>query len=181
MIKFREKIKSLPKSKKVRYFVLFPSIFLLSSAIAITFLYIELNLKKTISNPVKLTFDQKLYRGLQVSMSSGPDAAIKEYDTYLSSTTDPKETATLYLSKAGIYFDEKQYDKALEFVNKADSIESTENTSHFLARIYTKMGNNQKAIDYYNRAIDFIEKDTEPNPLAGFYTDLYKSKIKELE
>lgn len=85
------------------------------------------------------------------------------------------------MAQAGIYFDEKDYAKALELAFKSDAINSNKNTSQFIARTYEALGDNKKSIEYYNKAIQYLKNSTETDPLAGYYIEYYQSKIKELE
>lgn len=181
MSKFSDKINNLPKTKKIRYLVLLAIVLLIAVSLVIIFWYSETVLKKTQKPVIKLTISEKLYRTNNTLMSQGSDVAIKESDSYINSTSDNNEKATLYMAQAGIYFDEKDYAKALELAFKSDAINSNKNTSQFIARTYEALGDNKKSIEYYNKAIQYLKNSTETDPLAGYYIEYYQSKIKELE
>lgn len=175
MSKFFDKIKSLTIRRKIIYFIFVPLIIgLLVSGL--TYWY----WKSSTTNPPEriLTLEEKINEGVFMSLSGSSQEAISYYDKEINSSKDNKEKALLLMSKATIYFNDKDYTNALQTTLEADALNSTENSNQFLAKIYVILGEKSKAIERYKKAIDLIDNE---DTMASFTKRYYESKIRELE
>lgn len=179
MSKFSDKINNLPKTKKIRYLVLLAIVLLIAVSLVIIFWYSETVLKKT-QKPtnLKLTVSQTTLKAISTELNSGYEEAVKVYDEQINLTSNDTEKQTLMMSKSALYYDQKNYAKALEIALQADNLVSDQNSNQFIAKIYQALGEKQKAIDYYKKAITLI---TPENPLASFDRETYQNKINELQ
>lgn len=105
------------------------------------------------------------------------DDAKTAYDGAIKKTEDPYQKSVLLLSKATLYYNDGKYDDALATAKEAESINQTDNITNFIARIYEKKGDKQKAIEYYQKTITLIDKS---QPLADSDAKYYQSKIESL-
>jgi len=105
------------------------------------------------------------------------DDAKTAYDGAIKKTEDPYQKSVLLLSKAILYYNNSKYDDALVTAREAESINQTDNVTNFIARIYEKKGDKQKAIEYYQKTITLIDKS---QPLADSDAKYYQSKIEAL-
>jgi len=105
------------------------------------------------------------------------DDAKTAYDGAIKKTEDPYQKSVLLLSKATLYYNDGKYDDALATAKEAESINQTDNVTNFIARIYEKKGDKQKAIEYYQKTITLIDKS---QPLANADAKYYQSKIEAL-
>ena len=88
-----------------------------------------------------------------------------------------EDQASLFFEEAVTYNNNGQLDEALSFALKADVLNPTDNIEDFIARIYTVKGDNQKAIIYYQKAINNINQE---DPMADSYKEDYEKMIQFL-
>lgn len=70
---------------------------------------------------------------------------------------DPMWEAPLY-NLAGIYYDRKEYEKAIELYSKAADADNNNGDAYFkLGECYRKLSNIDKAITYYKKAVEAAE------------------------
>ncbi len=102
--------------------------------------------------------------------------AVAAYDKAISDTTDSAQKRTLLLGKASVYYNEGNYDQALLFAQQAESIGNSADVAEFFGSIYDAKGDSQKAIEYYQKAID-LAKAIDPEDSR---IDYDKSQIEAL-
>lgn len=112
--------------------------------------------EKTVADRNTVMSDAK-----RLAYSGKIDEAATLYDDAVSATSDSYEKSMLLISKATIYFNESKYDEALSITLEAEGIKPTETGTHLTAQIYEKLGDNQKAAEYYRKAIPLVDK-TKP-------------------
>ena len=89
------------------------------------------------------------------------DKVVSLYDSRAAETTDTKAKSFIILSKATIFYNQKDYEQALKYALEAESYDKSWNVEKFIAEIYTMQGNKEKAIEYYNRSIEFNDPRIE--------------------
>ena len=89
------------------------------------------------------------------------DEVVSLYDSRAAETTDTKAKSFIILSKATIFYNQKDYEQALKYALEAESYDKSWNVEKFIAEIYTMQGNKEKAIEYYNRSIEFNDPRSE--------------------
>ena len=80
-------------------------------------------------------------------------------------------------------YDNGEYDKAIENLNKQLEIVDDPDAYNYLAKIYMEKGNNELAIENYKKAVEFKPDFFEPNfELGKFYFSIndYKTASKYL-
>ena len=100
---------------------------------------------------------------------SKPDLGLKE--------------AQNYFFEAVKNYDNGEYDKAIENLNKQIAIVDDPDAYNYLAKIYMEKGNNELAIENYKKAVEFKPDFFEPNfELGKFYYSIndYKTASKYL-
>ena len=102
------------------------------------------------------------------------NGALKGYDSAISGSSDSGAKRDLLISKATVALNKKQYDVSLSAAQAADGIKSDFNTLSIEAESYDGIGNNAKAIEFYQKAAD---DPTEFN----FDKPYYQSRIDELK
>ena len=70
---------------------------------------------------------------------------------------DDEETARVYISKASVYMNAKQYQQALDMAQQAEGLDPTSVSSAYIARANAELGNKADAIKYYQLTIDRIK------------------------
>jgi tetratricopeptide (TPR) repeat protein len=103
--------------------------------------------------------------------------AVAVYDSAIKSASDTKSKAFLLLSQATMYDNNGNYDLALSTAKESESIEKNDNIEQFIAQIYVAKGDNQDAIQYYQRAITYTNKS---QTLAEANIQSYQNIIKQL-
>jgi len=104
-------------------------------------------------------------------------AAIVLYDDAIDKATNNVEKRSIILSKAVAYFNSSQYDSALSAAKEAEIILKDSNVEQFMAQIYEMKGNRKSAAEYYQKAIELIDK---AHPLADADAQYYLYKVKTL-
>jgi tetratricopeptide (TPR) repeat protein len=91
------------------------------------------------------------------------DEASKHIDDTLKDSSLPaEEKYMLYLQQGNIAVDKKDYSAALQSYLQAESVQSTFIVAGKIGSLYQLMGDNQKAIEYYKKAISL---NTDPDNL----------------
>ncbi len=99
------------------------------------------------------------------------------YDDAINQTDDPIDKSSLLLSKATVSFNAGNYDDALLDTKQAEALDNNVVITGFIAQIYEKKGDKQKAIEYYQKAITLVDIK---QPLSGDDIKHYQSKIQLL-
>ncbi|MFZ2125165.1 MAG: hypothetical protein WA087_01750 [Candidatus Saccharimonadales bacterium] len=104
----------------------------------------------------------------------GDENAIRLADESIKKTNDNYQKTVILVTKANLYYDNQDYDRALEIAMQAYNIESNDNVCGFIALIYEAKGDKQKAIEYYHYAIDTLKKADPKDGDIGYYEDMIK-------
>ena len=83
------------------------------------------------------------------------------------------------LDKAAMYSNSHDYKKALEIALQAEAIKQRSGTANYIAEIYKSMGNKEKAIEYFKKAIERANKEGD-DPTLSDTVSWYNQQIKEL-
>lgn len=105
------------------------------------------------------------------------DEGIRAYDNAIDATEDNAERAQLMADKATAYFNNEQYDEALEAALEADRTDSTSAINYLIAQIYEIKQDNTKAAEYYRLAAEKIDMS---NPMAEQDKAFYEARAAEL-
>jgi tetratricopeptide (TPR) repeat protein len=97
-------------------------------------------------------------------------------------TTNNTERSQVALELAGIYYQQKQYDKALDYYKLAYSLNPSslnDTQLSIMASIYASENNKQMAIQYYQAAINLANKPGQE--FSAFKVPSWQYEIKTLE
>lgn len=114
------------------------------------------------------------------SRKVGVDSAVQVADEAVSKTNDNYQKTVLLIAKANIYYDNQDYDKALEVAFDAESIEKNTMVYGFIAVVYERKGDNQKAIEYYQKTIDLIKAGDLEDESPEYYEEMIKTLDNQL-
>lgn len=177
MSRLINKIKIILKRKRIALLIIGVILLLGLNVSIFWYLYNNLNNKVAIRQN-NLTTQEKINNAVVASIQQSPESGIKYYDDQINSTTSNTEKRILLTGKSAVYYNQQQYDKALEVALQADSLGSTEDTCQFIAKIYVALNNKPKALEYYKKAITLISPE---DPLSNYYRKQYESAINDLE
>ena len=109
------------------------------------------------------------------------DDAIERLNTYLQTNPSKDHKRSVYAQMATIYANKEDYKTAIEWYQKAESIGGKKHldTATGLAYAYQSLGNKDKAIEYFNLAIDLTKSSGDP--MADSDVESYTNQIKQLE
>lgn len=102
---------------------------------------------------------------------------LRIYDEAIDNTADSAERAQLLADKATAYFNNEQYDEALQSALEADRVDSTSSINYLIAQIYEIQENNEKAAEFYRLAAEKIDMS---NPMAEQDKAFYEARATEL-
>lgn len=105
------------------------------------------------------------------------DEGVRIYDQAIENTQDNTERAQLLADKATAYFNNEEYDQALETALEADQVDSTAMINYLIAQIYEVKNDNAQAAEYYSRAAERIDPS---NPMAEQDKAYYEARAAEL-
>lgn len=116
---------------------------------------------------------------LQDLRLDGDESAFEsEADRLLNDpSTDNQTRAQIYVQKGGAAFDSGNFQQAVDFYLEADNYDPTHVTAHLVAGAYAELGDNQRAIEYYQLTIDRYPTES---PIYQTETDYYQFLIDEL-
>lgn len=135
--------------------------------------------KSTVHQDVKIIDEtNQIVTEAQSQLYDGDvDAAIATYDNAINKTTDLQQKNSLLLGKASAYFNDSRHDDALAIALDLEKINLTDSILFFIAQVYEDKGDNQKAIEYYKKAIPLVDTS---GPMGDYYARYYGEKIDEL-
>jgi tetratricopeptide (TPR) repeat protein len=105
------------------------------------------------------------------------ELSVSFYNQAISEISGDHEKSQLILSKATIYLNDGDYDNSLLTAQEALSLESSYATNSFIAMVYEKMYDYEKALNYYKIAFDLAVLDQEIDLIEKEYMQM---KIEEL-
>jgi len=137
-------------------------IVLIAAVSAVVFLYISginnpLGHNDTRQDSQTASIAQVVDRANNAAISGDIAAAAKELDGAASVTADAETQYFLKLNKATMYMDNADYGNALDVALSLEAIRQDANIKQVIAMIYSKKGDNQNAIKYYNQAIQLVD------------------------
>jgi len=97
----------------------------------------------------------------KLSSGSTVNEATKLYQDAINSNDDIPTKASLQLSEATLYFNQGNYDLALEAALLSESNNKNDNIEQFIAQIYDSKGDKVNTVKYYKNAISLVDK-TQP-------------------
>jgi len=106
----------------------------------------------------------------KLASSGDYNAGQKLLDGELAKKTDNEGQIDGYISKAILAVNNKKYDDALNFAQKAEDLAKSRVTSRLIAQIAEKSGNKKKAIEYYQLTLNrYSEEDKTSDGLSTSY------------
>lgn len=115
---------------------------------------------------------------LQNLRTDDPDAFDEELQNALDDPDLDNETrALVYIQQGNQAFDNKKYQEAADAYMNAENLVATAETAQLLAVTYQALGENDRAIQYYNLAIERFPSD---HPLYRAETDYFREQIINL-
>jgi tetratricopeptide (TPR) repeat protein len=107
------------------------------------------------------------------------DQSASVWISYAGTTTSTNNEAQGYLNAAAAYMSAAQFNQAIAMCNKAEALKGvTFDESEIAANAYTAIGNDSKAIYYYQQAIALSPKNLIDTP--GNIAD-FKQAIQQLQ
>jgi tetratricopeptide (TPR) repeat protein len=114
----------------------------------------------------------------QLAYKGDVQAGVQKLDDAIKNTSDNQELFTFYSRKATLLLNNNDLPGALEAAKKAYAISPGSESGALVAQIAEQMGDKATAVEYYQNAIDHIDKT---DPYAKSDTEYYQSKIHELQ
>lgn len=95
----------------------------------------------------------------KIAYTSGVPAGVKALNDAIQNTTDTSQQFIYYEQLATILFNNNQLTDAITAAKKAYSLNQTSDSAAFVGQIAQQMGDKQTAIQYYQYAVDRIDKN----------------------
>jgi tetratricopeptide (TPR) repeat protein len=105
------------------------------------------------------------------------EGAAAVYTEAATSTDNKVEKAYLYSSASSVYLNADKLDQSLESALDAYEAAPSEGSAALVADIYERLGDEQRAIEYYNKTIELID----PEDPTTYGSEFYQSRIDELQ
>lgn len=113
----------------------------------------------TRKEPAKVELSEKAVKKLNSASDllekKDYDKAESIYNEILSGKSSKAEQARAYLGLSSVAYEREQYDKAIEYNNKAVALDALENTNQFLSIYQTAQLNLQE--EHYDKALEAID------------------------
>lgn len=169
----------LKKTHKKRWIaiILVVAIFIAGALSAWLFIFNKTSQPESDPNAIITNIEQVMDDAKTLANNGKFDEAVALYDKTANDITDPVQKSGLISSKAVLYMNNEQYDKALTVAKEAEAINQNENVTYLIAQIYEKMGDNQNAAEYYKKTIPIVDKS---RPMADEDIAYYQSKVDAL-
>lgn len=104
--------------------------------------------------------------------------AIDKLDKASNLSDDGGQKTLILIDKSAAYVNQGEYDKALEIALQAEKGTESENLMQFISNIYLLQENYSKAIEYIEKAIPLVDKNS---PMSRSLIDGYRNQIKVLK
>jgi tetratricopeptide (TPR) repeat protein len=133
-------------------------------------------------DPVVPVLDTSKFSGLTEKVQAlekkgDTEGAAAIYTEAATSTDNKVEKAYLYSSASSVYLNADKLDKSLEAALDAYEAAPSEGSAALVADLYERLGDKQRAIEYYNKTIELID----PDDPTTYGSDFYQSRIDELK
>ena len=113
-----------------------------------------------------------------VSSGGKIDEVVTVYENAIQTNNSSNSIkADLLFEESGVYYNAGDYSKALSLAVASDDLVNDDNTEHFIAEIYARLGQKTEAIIYYQKAISNVDMS---GPLANSDIQDYQDNIKQL-
>lgn len=154
--------------------------FIITFAIGVagSWLYTYLNNPlKTQKNAPVVTVSEPVYEAQKLADSGNIEAAKTAYDSAAKEIVDPVQKSAVILSKANLYYNNGDYDGALEVALAAESVNKSSMIEQYIAQIYEKKNDSENAIKYYQNAIKLVDSSS---PMGSSDIQYYNYQINSL-
>ncbi len=106
------------------------------------------------------------------------EEANKKLQESIEQASEPTEKQKFTIQQGANYSNSGDTQKALDAYLTAETLAgSTYDTNHLIAEAYEKLGNKEKAIEYYKKTIQSLPQDL---PYVEDETNMLQNKIREL-
>lgn len=113
----------------------------------------EISKDKIEIDEIEKTFDEKYKKAENLVKNQKYTEAIDIYREIITLSSENTDKATAYEKIALIYASQKQYDSAMKYIQKSYTLNPTANTEVFIARLYYKTGEIDKATQRINHIL----------------------------
>lgn len=114
----------------------------------------------------------------QLALSGKVEESNKKLQEALAQSGLPEKERQQILAQQGVnYANSNDYQKALSFFLEAEKVKSTFTTSQLIGEMYQELGQTDKAIEYYKKALAQLDPNAQ-----GYIMDkeYFEGKVKEL-
>ena len=114
----------------------------------------------------------------QLAIAGKVEESNKKLQEALNQGNIPNTERQQILVQQGVnYANSDNYQKALELFLEAEKVASTFTTSQLIGSSYEELGNKEKAIEYYKKALSQLDQNARGYVMDKEY---YEAKVKEL-
>jgi len=113
----------------------------------------------------------------KASEQKSVSGATTTYDKAIKEATDPKVKSELSLNKASVLYNSKKPNDAIDAALAAEGASPSRATADFLAQLYYQQNNKPKALEFYKKALDRLDKSASR---ADVDAKQYEALIKNL-
>ena len=131
-----------------------------------------------VNNKPKLVAQEAAFnQALTLVNNSGYSQGQKYLDAQLSASNDVKHKSDIYIDKATLALNNKDYANALQYARQSEALQPTVSSAVVIAQSAELSGDKATAIKYYQITIDRMKQSKLP-----YDTDIaeYTQKIKDL-
>ena len=164
-------------SRKKRWIVSFVLILVLCGVIVAWFVVTREKKTTPQTQDINKATSQTVSDAQALANNGKVDAAKAAYDAAAKNTNDNDQKSIFLSQKATLLFNNAQYEEALVVALEAESAKKDATAEGFIAQIYEKKGDKQKAIEYYQSALVLVDKS---QPTSDVDIQYYQSVIRRL-
>lgn len=170
--------KHFPRKKRWIIGAILVVILVAAAVSAGTWFVVNRNQQPTVQTQDVIKATSQTVSSAQALANNGKlDEAKAAYDNAAKNASDDDQKSIFLSQKATLLFNTGNYDEALVVALEAESAKKDAAIEGFIAQIYEKKGDKQKAIEYCQNAIDLVDKSQSVSDSDIQY---YQSVIRRL-
>lgn len=172
--------------KKIILFGVVPLVVLIAAAAIIFYTFRQAPAANVAEEPTNQSQQavQEAYNKALAAAQKDPTEAQALLDEQLDQETTPEGQAVVYGMKASVassYESGNDYETALGYALQADTLNGTPDSAANVAFYYTQLGDTQKAIEFYQLALQRLGAYDSLDPMQQSEYDYYQQVIQDLQ
>lgn len=99
--------------------------------------------------------------GVKLADEGKMSEAVDLYDKKIEDSSDPQIKARMLIDKSLLFYNAADYESALKYALESEALDKTWGAANLISMIYLKMDNEERALFYSKKALEYNDKSDE--------------------